>query len=170
MNGYGVDNNKVGLGFTPNAPVKISSKEKNASTQHISISVEQDQEEPKTAPRRSVFKRMNHSKPRNSTLNRIGGLDRTSIFKRLSAPAHQSSVFKRLSKPKGQSNTTGITPRRSAMERLGDSNEPSRKRETTPEEEKLDKLACYKHMLVDAEFNSLKIPSRAINTYYSQIN
>ena len=47
--GYGVDNNKVGLGFTPNAPVKISSKAKNASTQHISVSVEQDQEEPKPA-------------------------------------------------------------------------------------------------------------------------
>ena len=29
--GYGVNNNKVGLGFTPNAPVKISSKAKNAS-------------------------------------------------------------------------------------------------------------------------------------------
>ncbi|KAM2685925.1 hypothetical protein EV2_008880 [Malus domestica] len=27
--GYGVDNNKAGLGFTPNAPVKISSKVKN---------------------------------------------------------------------------------------------------------------------------------------------
>ncbi|KAM2808227.1 hypothetical protein PS2_043136 [Malus domestica] len=26
--GYGVDNNKAGLGFTPNAPVKISSKAK----------------------------------------------------------------------------------------------------------------------------------------------
>ncbi|KAM1119247.1 hypothetical protein ACFX2B_042858 [Malus domestica] len=26
--GYGVDNNKAGLGFTPNAPVKISSKVK----------------------------------------------------------------------------------------------------------------------------------------------
>ncbi|KAM2890625.1 hypothetical protein COP2_009029 [Malus domestica] len=40
--GYGVDNNKAGLGFTPNAPVKISSKAKNASTQHISVNVEQD--------------------------------------------------------------------------------------------------------------------------------
>ncbi|KAM1690339.1 hypothetical protein ACFXTN_029252 [Malus domestica] len=29
--GYGVNNNKAGLGFTPNAPVKISSKAKNAS-------------------------------------------------------------------------------------------------------------------------------------------
>ncbi|KAM1845265.1 hypothetical protein ACFX13_019587 [Malus domestica] len=36
--GYGVDNNKVGLGFTPNAPVKISSIAKNASTKHISSS------------------------------------------------------------------------------------------------------------------------------------
>ncbi|KAM1667829.1 hypothetical protein ACFX2K_047237 [Malus domestica] len=40
--GYEVHNNKVGLGFTPNALVKISSKEKNASTQHISVSIEQD--------------------------------------------------------------------------------------------------------------------------------
>ncbi|KAM0964115.1 hypothetical protein TB2_022688 [Malus domestica] len=30
--GYGVNNNKAGLGFTPNAPVKISSKAKNVST------------------------------------------------------------------------------------------------------------------------------------------
>ncbi|KAM1529840.1 hypothetical protein ACFX1Z_018999 [Malus domestica] len=40
--GYGVDNDKAGLGFTPNAPVKISSKAKNASTQHISVSIDQD--------------------------------------------------------------------------------------------------------------------------------
>ncbi|KAM1059716.1 hypothetical protein ACFX2B_024214 [Malus domestica] len=40
--GYEVDNNKTGLGFTPNAPVKISSKVKNASTQEISVSIEQD--------------------------------------------------------------------------------------------------------------------------------
>ncbi|KAM2941449.1 hypothetical protein COP2_030686 [Malus domestica] len=48
--GYEVDNNKAGLDFTPNAPVKISSKAKNTSTQHISVSVEQDQNEPKSAP------------------------------------------------------------------------------------------------------------------------
>ncbi|KAM1146252.1 hypothetical protein ACFX19_038807 [Malus domestica] len=35
--GYGVNNNKAGLGFTPNAPMKISSKAKNASAQHISF-------------------------------------------------------------------------------------------------------------------------------------
>ncbi|KAM1673324.1 hypothetical protein FF1_041584 [Malus domestica] len=29
--GYGVDNNKDGLGFMPNAPVKISSKAEDAS-------------------------------------------------------------------------------------------------------------------------------------------
>ena len=34
--GYGVDNGKEGIGFTPNAPMKISSKAKNASAQHIS--------------------------------------------------------------------------------------------------------------------------------------
>ncbi|KAM0986316.1 hypothetical protein ACFX2C_013501 [Malus domestica] len=72
-NGYGVDNNKAGLGFTPNALVKISSKAKNSSTQHISVSIEQDQEEPKSAPRTSVFDRMNRSRPRISALNRIGG-------------------------------------------------------------------------------------------------
>ncbi|KAM2449007.1 hypothetical protein PS1_019146 [Malus domestica] len=48
--GYGVNNNKAGLGFTPNAPVKISSKGKNASTQHISVSIEQDRDKPKFAP------------------------------------------------------------------------------------------------------------------------
>ena len=40
--GYGVDNGKAGIGFTPNGPVKISSKAKNASTQHISVSVVQN--------------------------------------------------------------------------------------------------------------------------------
>ncbi|KAM1286388.1 hypothetical protein ACFX2J_000452 [Malus domestica] len=44
--GYRVNNNKAGLGFTPNAPVKISSKVKTASAQHISVSVIQDKEEP----------------------------------------------------------------------------------------------------------------------------
>ncbi|MBT0984586.1 hypothetical protein KJ032_26490, partial [Salmonella enterica subsp. enterica serovar Typhimurium] len=68
--GYGVDNNKAGLGFTPNAPVKISSKAKNASTQHISVSIEQNQEEPKPAPQTLVIDRLNHSKPRISTLDR----------------------------------------------------------------------------------------------------
>ncbi|KAM1302490.1 hypothetical protein ACFX2H_013413 [Malus domestica] len=48
---YGVDNNKAGLGFTPNKLVKISRKAKNASAQHISISVEQNQEEHKPTPR-----------------------------------------------------------------------------------------------------------------------
>ncbi|KAM2589411.1 hypothetical protein TB1_046341 [Malus domestica] len=41
--GYRVDNNKAGHGFTSNAPVMISSKTKNASAQHISVSIEQDQ-------------------------------------------------------------------------------------------------------------------------------
>ena len=41
--GYRVDNNKAGLGFTPNTPVKISSKAKNVSAQHISVSVEKSQ-------------------------------------------------------------------------------------------------------------------------------
>ena len=72
---YGVDNNKAELGFTPNAPVKISSKVKKASAQHISVSIEQDQEEPKPSPRTSVFDRMSHSSSRTSVLNRIGGQD-----------------------------------------------------------------------------------------------
>ena len=58
--GYGVDNGKAGIGFTPNAPVKISSKAKNASAQHISVSVVQNRGELKSAPRVSVFNRMNH--------------------------------------------------------------------------------------------------------------
>ncbi|KAM1993552.1 hypothetical protein ACFX16_009872 [Malus domestica] len=71
--GYGVDNNKARLGFILNAPVKISSKAKNTSIQHISVSIEQDQNEPTSAPRTSVFDRTNHSRPRTSALNRIGG-------------------------------------------------------------------------------------------------
>ncbi|KAM1818248.1 hypothetical protein ACFX11_000062 [Malus domestica] len=62
--GYGVDNNKAGLGFIPNALVKISSKAKNANTQHVSVSIEQDQAEPKAVPRTLVFDRMNRSRPR----------------------------------------------------------------------------------------------------------
>ncbi|KAM1059209.1 hypothetical protein ACFX2B_023762 [Malus domestica] len=118
--GYGVDNNKAGLGFTSNAPVKISSKAKNASTQHISVSIEQDHDEPKSTPWTSVFDRMNRSRPRMSALNRIGGQNRTSVFKRLNMPASQSSVFEKLSKPKKQSNTTSSLPRQSALERLED--------------------------------------------------
>ncbi|KAM1067050.1 hypothetical protein ACFX2B_022138 [Malus domestica] len=45
--GYRVDNNKAGLSFTPNTPVKILSKTKTVSTQHISVSIKQDQEKPK---------------------------------------------------------------------------------------------------------------------------
>ncbi|KAM1937053.1 hypothetical protein ACFX15_014253 [Malus domestica] len=48
--GYGVNNNKAGLGFTPNAPMKISSKARNASAQHISVSIIQVKEEPQLAP------------------------------------------------------------------------------------------------------------------------
>ncbi|KAM1027503.1 hypothetical protein ACFX2A_041255 [Malus domestica] len=139
--GYGVDNNKAGLGFTPNAPVKISSKAKNASTQHISVSIEQDHDEPKSTPWTSVFYRMNRSRPRMSALNRIGGQNRTSVFKRLNMPASQSSVFERLSKPKKQSNTTSSLPRQSALERLEDNKKFSRNRKTTSKEEKLDMIA-----------------------------
>ncbi|KAM0996656.1 hypothetical protein ACFX2C_006629 [Malus domestica] len=71
--GYGVNNNKAGLGFTPNAPVKISSKVKNASTQHISVSIEQDQEEPKSASRMLIFDRMNRSRPISSAFDHISG-------------------------------------------------------------------------------------------------
>ncbi|KAM1940838.1 hypothetical protein ACFX13_028494 [Malus domestica] len=64
--GYGVDNIKVGLGFTPNTLVRISSKAKSTSAQyismsveHISMSVEQDQEKPKPTPQTTVFVRLN---------------------------------------------------------------------------------------------------------------
>ncbi|KAM1935762.1 hypothetical protein ACFX15_019768 [Malus domestica] len=139
--GYGVDNNKAGLGFTPTAPVKISSKAKNASTQHISVSIEQDHDEPKSTPWTSVFDRMNRSRPRMSALNRIGGQNRTSVFKRLNMPASQSSVFERLSKPKRQSNTTSSLPRQSALERLEDNKKFFRNRRTVSKEEKLDMIA-----------------------------
>ncbi|KAM2675582.1 hypothetical protein EV1_002329 [Malus domestica] len=139
--GYGVDNNKAGLGFTPNAPVKISSKAKNASTQHISVSIEQDHDEPKSTPWTSVFDRMNRSKPRMSAFNRIGGQNRTSVFKRLNMLASQSSVFERLSKPKKQSNTTSSLPRQSALERLEDNKKFSINRKTTSKEEKLVMIA-----------------------------
>ncbi|KAM1822281.1 hypothetical protein ACFX1X_024716 [Malus domestica] len=138
--GYGVDNNKAGLGFTPNAPVKISSKAKNASTQQISVSIEQDQTEPKFAPRTSVFDRMNRSRPRTSALNHIGGQNRTSVFKRLNMPTSQSSIFERLSKPKKQSNRASSPPRQSALERLEDNMKFFKNRETTSKEEKLDRL------------------------------
>ncbi|KAM2151278.1 hypothetical protein ACFX1R_045744 [Malus domestica] len=79
--GYRVDNNKAELGFTPNTHVKISRKAKNASAQHISVSVEQNQDEPKLAPRTLVFDRLNRSKPRISALDRIRGQEQTSVFK-----------------------------------------------------------------------------------------
>ncbi|KAM1535827.1 hypothetical protein ACFX1Z_014791 [Malus domestica] len=113
--GYGVSNNKAGLGFTPNAPVKISSKAKNASAQHISVSIIQDKEEPQPAPRTSVFDRMNCSKPRVSAPKLIGGQNKTSVFKRL--------------------NTSSV------MERLGEAKEPSKRRKMTPEVEEIDRLA-----------------------------
>ncbi|KAM1001544.1 hypothetical protein ACFX2A_008167 [Malus domestica] len=109
--GYGVDNNKAGVGFTPNAPVKISSKAKNASTQHISVSIEQDHDEPKSTHWTSVFDRMNRSRSRM------------------------------LSKPKRQSNTTSSLPRQSALERLEDNKKFSRNRKTMSKEGKLDMIA-----------------------------
>ncbi|KAM2417521.1 hypothetical protein ACFX1W_024347 [Malus domestica] len=138
--GYEVDNNKTGLGFTPNAPVKISSKVKNASTQQISVSIEQDQAEPKSASWMSVFDRMNRSRPRTSALNHIGGQNRTSVFKRLNMPTSQSSVFERLSKPKKQSNKASSPPCQSTLERLEDNVKFFKNRETTSKEEKLDRL------------------------------
>ncbi|KAM1940955.1 hypothetical protein ACFX13_028597 [Malus domestica] len=81
--GYGVDNHNARLGFTPNTPVKISSKVKNVSAQHISVSIEQNQDEPKPALKTSFFNRLDRSKPRILALDRIGTQDRTSIFKRL---------------------------------------------------------------------------------------
>ncbi|KAM1721194.1 hypothetical protein ACFX12_022761 [Malus domestica] len=139
--GYGVDNNKAGLGFTPNAPVKISSKAKNASTQHNSVSIKQDQNEPKSAPQTSVFDMTNRSRPKTSALNRIGGQNQTSVFKMFNMPTSQSSVFERLSKPKKQSNTASSPPYRSTLEKLEDNKKFSRNRETTSKEEKLDMLA-----------------------------
>ncbi|KAM1343604.1 hypothetical protein ACFX2F_007784 [Malus domestica] len=139
--GYGVNNNKAGLGFTPNAPVKISNKAKNASAKHISVSIIQDKEEPRPAPQMSVFDRMNRSRTRVSAPKLIGGQNRTSVFKRLNTSVSRSSVFKRLSKPKKQSNTTSFPPRQSVMERLGETKEPSKRRKTTPEVEKIDRLA-----------------------------
>ncbi|KAM1815098.1 hypothetical protein ACFX11_028685 [Malus domestica] len=139
--GYGVNNNKAGLGFTPNAPVKISSKAKNASTQHISVSIEQDREEPKSTPQTPIFNRMKRSRPRTSALDHIGGQNRTSVFKRLNRPTSRSSIFERLSKPNKQSTTASSPPRQSALERLEDNMKFSGNRETTSKEEKLDMLA-----------------------------
>ncbi|KAM2256250.1 hypothetical protein TB2_046475 [Malus domestica] len=139
--GYGINNNKAGLGFTPNAPVKISSKAKNASTQHISVSIEQDRDEPKSTPQTPIFDRMKRSRPRTSALDHIGGQNRTSFFKRLNRPTSRSSIFERLSKPNKQSNTASSPPRQSALERLEDNMKFSGNRETTSKEEKLDRLA-----------------------------
>ncbi|KAM2248686.1 hypothetical protein ACFXTI_003428 [Malus domestica] len=139
--GYGINNNKAGLGFTPNAPVKISSKAKNASTQHISVNIEQDREEPKSTPQTPIFDRIKCSRPRMSALDHIGGQNRTSVFKRLNRPTSRSSIFERLSKPNKQSTTASSPPRQSALERLEDNTKFSGNRETTSKEEKLDRLA-----------------------------
>jgi len=58
--GYVIDSSRVGLGFTPSAPVKISAirKEKKANAQHISIEVVKEEEEPKSTRRASVFDRL----------------------------------------------------------------------------------------------------------------
>ncbi|KAM1705798.1 hypothetical protein ACFX2K_028029 [Malus domestica] len=138
---YEVDNNIARLGFTPNAPVKISSKAKNASAQHISLKIEQDQEEPQPPLRVLVFDRLNRSKPRRSALDRIGAQDRTSVFKGLNTPTPQSPVFERLSKPNKQSRKASFPSRRSTLEKLEETKKPSRKRKTTPKEEKFDGLA-----------------------------
>ncbi|KAM1569424.1 hypothetical protein PS1_034872 [Malus domestica] len=98
-------------------------------------------EEPKPAPRTSVFERLNYSKPRISALDRISGRDQTSVFKRLETPTPQRSVFERLSKPKKQSGTARSLPQRSALDRLEETKKPSRNRKTTPKGEKLDSLA-----------------------------
>ncbi|KAM1777310.1 hypothetical protein ACFX11_043993 [Malus domestica] len=84
---------------------------------------------------------MNCSRPRTSTFNRIGGQNRTSIFKRLNMPTSRSSIFKTLSKPKKQNNMTSSPPCQSALERLEDNKKLSRNRETTSKEEKVDGLA-----------------------------
>ncbi|KAM1325672.1 hypothetical protein ACFX2H_046349 [Malus domestica] len=139
--GYGINNNKAGLGFTLNAPVKISSKAKNASTQHINMSIGQDREEPKSAPQTPIFDRMKRSRPRTSALDHIGGQNRTSVFKRLNRPTSRSFIFERLSKPNQQSNTASSPPRQLALERLEDNMKFSGNRETTSKEEKLDMLA-----------------------------
>ncbi|KAM1211512.1 hypothetical protein EV2_003349 [Malus domestica] len=139
--GYEVDNNKARLGFTPNTPVKISTKAKKASAQHISVSVEQNQDEPKPAPLTSVFDMLNRSKPRISALNQTGGQERTFVFKQLNTPTPQSSVFERLLKPKKQNNMASSHSQRSTLERLVETKKTSRKSKTRPNEEKLDSLA-----------------------------
>ncbi|KAM1738673.1 hypothetical protein ACFX11_014468 [Malus domestica] len=98
-------------------------------------------EEPKPAPRTSIFERLNYSKPRISALDRISGRDQTSVFKILETPTPQRSVFERLSKPKKQSGTARSPPQRSALDRLEETKKPSRNRKTTPKGEKLDSLA-----------------------------
>ncbi|KAM1728409.1 hypothetical protein ACFX12_018912 [Malus domestica] len=98
-------------------------------------------EEPKPAPRTSVFERLNYSKPRIAALDRISGRDQTAVFKRLETPTPQRSVFERLSKPKKQSGTARSPPQRSALDRLEETKKPSRNRKTTPKGEKLDSLA-----------------------------
>ncbi|KAM2219643.1 hypothetical protein ACFX1S_018937 [Malus domestica] len=98
-------------------------------------------EEPKPAPRTSVFDKLNHSKPRISTLDHISGQDQTSVFKGLKTPRSQRSVFEKLSKPKKQSGTARSPPQRLTLDKLEETKKPSRKRKTTQKEEKLDRLA-----------------------------
>ncbi|KAM1294746.1 hypothetical protein TB2_014432 [Malus domestica] len=98
-------------------------------------------EEPKPAPRTSVFERLNYSKPRISALDGISGRDQISVFKRLETPTPQRSVFERLSKPKKQNGIARFPPQRSALDRLEETKKPSRNRKTTPKGKKLDSLA-----------------------------
>ncbi|KAM1493171.1 hypothetical protein PS1_025350 [Malus domestica] len=121
--------------------MKISRKAKNANVQHISVSIEQSQDEPKPALRTSVFDRLNHSQPRILALDHISDQDRTSVFKRLNTPTPQISVFERLSKPKKQSNMASSHLRQSTLGKLEETKKPSRKRKTMPNKEKLDSLA-----------------------------
>ncbi|CAL8153332.1 unnamed protein product [Prunus armeniaca] len=106
--GYTIDAARVGLGFTPIAPVKISArrKENKAEAQHISVKAVEEEEEPKAIKRASVFDHL-------AKLTQ-----RTSIFSRIKESTSRPSVFERISGHKNQRRIQSA-PHRSALERLG---------------------------------------------------
>ncbi|KAM1054793.1 hypothetical protein ACFX2C_002110 [Malus domestica] len=148
--GYGVSNNKAGLGFTPNAPVKISSKAKNASAQHISVSIIQDKEEPQPAPRTSVFDRMNCSKPRVSAPKLIG-------------------VMERLGEAKESSKRRKRTPEVEEIDRLAEKDDirssiPSRmKRQAILEVNTVGSLKVKRHTIIHTGQSSCQL-AQEVNT------
>ena len=130
--GGSVGVSKVGLGFTPPQPVRISGrrKDKKLAIQHISaeeVDVSED-ESASPNPKPSVFDRLQSStsKKRPSVFARIGkGKDhRSSVFNRIKDhPQPKPSVFARIGAGEKPSNSRLQHEKSSAFSRLGVVNE-----------------------------------------------